>query len=131
MNIKVQDLMTHNVFTVKANDTIGKVKRIFNKHGFNVLPVLDKEEKLIGVISKGDVLKAENEFSQIHNHMHHNPVTIQPYANLQEAAHLMKKNHIHHLVVIFEKQVVGIISTYDLLEVLDKRVYKYTEKKSA
>lgn len=130
MNVRVKDLMTTQVSWVKASDTVGKVKRIFNRNNFNVLPVVDRDGVLVGVISQGDLLSVKNEFSQIHNHMHHGVVTIPEYANLQEAAHLMRKKHLHHLVVTHEKKIVGIISSYDLLEVLDKRIYKFTEIKT-
>lgn len=128
MNVKVKEVMTKQVCFVKPNDTVGKVKRIFKKNNFNILPVVDSEGKMIGVVSQGDLLLVEGEFSQIHNHIQREVVTISEYENINEAAHLMRKKHIHHLIVTMNKQIVGIVSSYDLLKVLDDRVYKYVEK---
>lgn len=92
------------------------------------MPVI-KDGELVGMISQSDILKVNNEFSQIHNHMHKGVISIPSYANAQEAAHLMRKHHIHHLAVTHEKQLIGIISSYDLIELIESRQYKYTEIK--
>lgn len=126
MNIKVKDLMSSQVCSVKQNETVGKVKRIFSNNNFNVLPVL-KDGELVGIISQSDVLKIDNEFSQIHNHMTKKVITISSYANAQEAAHLMRKHHIHHLAVTHEKQLIGIISSYDLIKLVESRSYKFSD----
>lgn len=127
MNVKVKDLMTTNVCHAKPSDTVGKLKRIFKNNNFNVLPVL-KDDELVGVISQSDILNVDNEFSQIHNHMHKQVITISSYSNINEAAHLMKKYHLHHLIVTHEKKMIGIISSYDLLNLLEKRIYKFSEE---
>lgn len=128
MNVKVKDLMSTQVCQVKPSDTVGKVKRIFCNNNFNVMPVI-KDGELVGMISQSDILKVNNEFSQIHNHMHKGVISIPGYSNVQEAAHLMRKHHIHHLVVTHEKQLIGIISSYDLIELIESRQYKYSEIK--
>ena len=47
-------------------------------------------------------------------------VTVVPaYNNVEVAARIMRKRKIHHVVVTHEKKVVGIISSFDLLKLIE------------
>lgn len=54
----VRDLMTPGVITVHTYDTIRKATRLLLEHGFGALPVLNKDEQLVGMLSAMDVLRA-------------------------------------------------------------------------
>ena len=41
------------------------------------------------------------------------------YSDPALAATLMRKQHIHHLVVTHEQKVLGILSSFDLLQLLE------------
>lgn len=123
MNVKVSDLMSSQVLSVKPSDSVGKIKKIFSHNNFNVLPV-EKDGELVGIISQSDILNVENPFSQVHNHMTRDVLTIPDYANINLAASVMKKNKIHHLVVTENKKIIGIISSFDLLKVLSNNNFK-------
>jgi CBS domain-containing protein len=56
--LKVKDLMSKKVFYVKPEDTILEAARIMSKKDVRRLPVIDKNGKLVGVISRTDILKA-------------------------------------------------------------------------
>ncbi|MEM5815274.1 MAG: CBS domain-containing protein [Candidatus Aenigmatarchaeota archaeon] len=56
--LKVKDLMTKRVFCVKPEDTIEEAARIMSEKDVKRLPVVDEEGKLIGIISRSDILKA-------------------------------------------------------------------------
>jgi acetoin utilization protein AcuB len=60
-HLSVQDLMTSNPIVVYTYDKIGKANRLFIKHGFGALPVLDKDANLVGMLSAMDLLKALDE----------------------------------------------------------------------
>ena len=57
---------------------------------------------------------------------------VPAYNDASVAAKVMRKHHIHHLLVTHEKELVGIISSFDLLTLLDehKFVMKNPPKKS-
>jgi ACDE family multidrug resistance protein len=46
-----------HLYTVKENDTFENAIRIVSHHHFKQLPVLDLEDKLIGLITRGDIIK--------------------------------------------------------------------------
>ena len=59
--VKARDVMETNVITVNENDTIDKVFMLMGKYKFIILPVVDSQRKLKGVISLHDVLSKVRE----------------------------------------------------------------------
>ncbi|MHB1397100.1 MAG: CBS domain-containing protein [Trichloromonadaceae bacterium] len=61
-NLVVKDLMTTDVKVVYTYDSIKKANRFFIDHRFGALPVLNKEEELVGMLSAVDVLRAFEDY---------------------------------------------------------------------
>ncbi len=57
-NLSVQDLMTRNVMVAHTYDTIAKATKVLIEHRFGAMPVLNKEQELVGMLSSLDMLKA-------------------------------------------------------------------------
>lgn len=57
-NLSVSDLMTHKPITVHTYDELSVACERINNHGFGALPVLDKGNHLVGIISKADLVRA-------------------------------------------------------------------------
>jgi CBS-domain-containing membrane protein len=55
---KVGDVMSFPPITSKAGDEIGDVAKIFDDRRIKRLPVVDDEGKLIGIISRADIVRA-------------------------------------------------------------------------
>lgn len=55
--IKVKDFMKKEVVSIKPEDDIFNAARLINKHNIKRLPVI-KDGKLVGIISRGDIIKA-------------------------------------------------------------------------
>lgn len=58
----VKDLMTTDVKVVYTYDSIKKANRFFIDHRFGALPVLNKDEELVGMLSAVDVLRAFEDY---------------------------------------------------------------------
>ncbi len=58
--IKVKDIMAKEVITVSPDDTSEYASDLGHKHGVGGLPVLDKDGKLIGIVTETDVFRAYN-----------------------------------------------------------------------
>ena len=56
--LKVRDIMSRTVITVDAEDTIEYVAYKLYKHRVNALPVVDENNKLVGIISQTDIFRA-------------------------------------------------------------------------
>jgi acetoin utilization protein AcuB len=70
-HLAVGDLMSRHPVTVHTYDDLATACALINEHGYGALPVLDKGNHLVGIISKADLVRA---FSRVleHNHLHLN-----------------------------------------------------------
>lgn len=55
---RVKDVMSFPPVTSKAEDDVREVAQIFDERRIKRLPVVDDEGKLIGIISRGDIVRA-------------------------------------------------------------------------
>ena len=51
------DAMTHPAITIQAHETVAGAARIMHKRGLKHLPVVDSENRLLGVVSRHDLIK--------------------------------------------------------------------------
>ena len=61
---KVEDIMSTNVISVETHEDQEVVGNMFNKYGFLALPVVDGEERLVGIVTFDDAIEViveENE----------------------------------------------------------------------
>ena len=68
-SLLVGDLMSRNPIAVHTYDDLSKACALINEHGFGALPVLDKGNHLVGILSKGDLVQAFSEILAT-NHLH-------------------------------------------------------------
>lgn len=55
--MKVKDIMTKEVVTIKEDDTVKDAARILNDMNLSGLPVVDVDNKIKGIITDGDLLR--------------------------------------------------------------------------
>ncbi len=57
-SVLVGEIMTKQVFTIKEDDDISDAAKFMDTHSVNRLPVVDDEGKLVGIITRGDLISA-------------------------------------------------------------------------
>ncbi|MBG0790360.1 MAG: CBS domain-containing protein [Desulfovibrionaceae bacterium] len=55
--IKIKDIMTRKVMTIQPDDTVEKAAVIMLEHNFGGLPVVDEDNKVVGIITDTDIFK--------------------------------------------------------------------------
>ena len=127
---KVKERMTRSPATVKPND--GLKDAIWKmEHGhFRHLPVVDEQEKLIGMLTDRDIrlIRPSLAFTNKEDAMVQlwsisvqqaavfDPITIKQETTLKEAAELMLRWHVGGLPVVDDREkLVGMITYTDLL----------------
>lgn len=58
-NSKISDLMSKNVITAKEGTTIEQAKEILHNHRIEKLPVVDSNNRIVGLITSKDILKMD------------------------------------------------------------------------
>ncbi|NLI61547.1 MAG: CBS domain-containing protein [Clostridiales bacterium] len=120
----VRQKMTSDLFTISPDQTIPDAQEIMTENNIKRLPVL-KNGKLVGVVSKEDILRASpskaTTFSvgeinyllaktKVSRIMTKDPITISSNALLEEAAILMRDHGVSFLPVVDDNDLVGIIT---------------------
>lgn len=140
--IKIKELMTRDLVTIGPMDLMNKVKEIFDTHSFHHIPVTNEDGSLAGIISKHDyniILSTFSIFKSSRADLDNRKVMgsmvakdvmtkqvakLMPEDTLSVAVELFKENLFHALPVVDQEgKVVGILSTYDLLN------FAFDEKK--
>lgn len=123
----VSDHMKHlgeSLPTVRAETSFHEVLEAVTKKNYGVVPVLDRDDKILGIVSDGDIRRAlllqgsavlQSNAAAI---MTKNPRTIDVDSLAIEAFKKMEEAQITSLVVVDSKtsnQLVGLIRMHDLL----------------
>src|SRR5271156_3639834 len=54
--MRAMDVMTSKVITVGENATVPEAARLLAEHGISAVPVVDEDNRVIGMVSEGDLL---------------------------------------------------------------------------
>ncbi len=125
--MRVSELMQTKVQTVHPDDAVNDAVVTLTDAHVSALPVVDETGHMIGVISSTDILTSEAEardaverealFEQmmVRDIMTPRPLTVSSDADVREAAQQMLYAEVHRLFVISGNQLVGVISTTDIV----------------
>jgi CBS domain-containing protein len=146
--LKVKDVMTHTVVTVKPNTEITKASTLLIEKGINGVPVLDEQDQLVGILCQSDLVGQQKRLplppylaildsfiplfskkrfkkevdkisaTMVKQIMTPSPVTVTSDTSVEKAASIMIDNHFHTLPVVDEKELVGIVGKEDILRTL-------------
>jgi len=119
MNIKIADLMAKRVISVVPHHTVARVRGIMERNRIHAIPVLGPEMEVLGIVSSVDLARRLKDETPIRRVMSREVKTIPAYNDVSAAARAMRRSKIHHLVVTHEKRVVGVISSFDLMKLIE------------
>ena len=125
--MRVSELMQTKVQTVHPDDAVNDAVVTLTDAHVSALPVVNESGHMIGVISSTDILTSEAEardaverealFEQmmVRDIMTPRPLTVSSDADVREAAQQMLYAEVHRLFVTSGNQLVGVISTTDIV----------------
>jgi CBS domain-containing protein len=142
--VKIKDIMLKNTISVIPECPLEEVIKIMAIQRINGIPIVDNQQKVIGFISQHDIIKELlpnylgiinsnsfiTEFIQlskklkeyanykVEEFMKKNIITINEDDNEVMAADLLIRNRIHHLPVVRDGYLVGIVTMRDLLKAM-------------
>jgi CBS domain-containing protein len=119
MNVKVHELMTESVLTAEPHHSVEHVRKMLEKNGISAVPVVDPEQHPIGIISSTDLAHDLKAGAPIGSVMTEKVYTVPQYDDVSIAARVMRNHRIHRVVVTHEKKVVGMLSAFDLLKLVE------------
>ncbi len=123
MTIKVADLMTANTVTAQPHHTVAHVRAMVKNNGFHAVPIEGADGEVVGIVSAKDLAGDLKDNAPISHVMTERVYTIPQYNGAHQAARLMRNHHVNHVVVTHEKKIVGILSSFDLLALVEEHRY--------
>jgi CBS domain-containing protein len=115
-----RNLMTEHVLALRPDMSLGEVARVLvgAKHGG--APVVDEHQRVIGFISEIDLLDAllgqRIQTATARDIMSHPVLVADEFMPVDEVMSLLREGGIHHLPVVRQERLVGIITPHDVLE---------------
>lgn len=143
--MRAMDVMTSQVITVDENATVQAVAKLMTEHGISAVPVVDKDTRVIGMVSEGDLLhRAETgtehrrswwlemmsstdqlagEYVKSHSGkmkdvMTRDVLSVTEETPVADIAVLLETNRIKRVPVLRDGKLVGIVSRANLVRAL-------------
>jgi len=119
---------------IESDTDIGTARMLMREKNISRLPVIDKKQKLVGIVTIFDLLKAVKPRERMDFYsmpaekerimdipvstiMNISPVTVDKNKTLNEIVSLMKENKTDGVIVVENNSPIGIVTEKDLLEV--------------
>ncbi len=127
MNEPVTSIMTSDLITVVPEDNLAKVYKIFRTNRIHHLPVVNGK-KLVGILTTYDLFKLEKSLidyggTLVKDVMTTKLATLESTAKVGSAVLIFIENLFHAVPIVEGENLVGIISTLDVMKYSLKKQY--------
>ena len=143
--MRAADVMTNDVITVGEDASVQEVARLMAEHGISAVPVVDRERRLVGMVSEGDLLhrtetgterrrswwldmvaatnQLAGEYVKSHSGsvkdvMTRDVISVTEETTVGDIAILLETNRIKRVPVLRDGRLVGIVSRANLVQAL-------------
>ena len=141
--MKAADVMGINVITAKPDWSVQQVAMVMLEKGIGGLPVVDKDNRVVGMVSEGDLMRRAEcgtghrhswwlrmlmgrdglaqEYVREHGRkvadvMTPTVITASPSTSLGEIAELLERNRIKRIPIVVNGKLVGIVSRANVVQ---------------
>ena len=138
LQYQVCDVMTIDPITIGPAAKLREVEELFESHDFNGVPVVDAQRRLLGVVTKFDLLKAFSfdahalipHYDEIMEQsaeavMSRDPVSVAPHLPLSRLLQKMVEMRAKSLPVVEHDRLVGVIAREDVLKALRRATIRH------
>ena len=114
------ELMSRDVRVVDTEDTVEMVDNLFMAHKLSSAPVTDARGDVFGILSSADLrqfhaAKKKPKAVRAWELCTYKPISVSPETSVSEVAQLMIQHKIHHVLVIENGTLQGIVSSLDFV----------------
>lgn len=139
MKIRVKEIMDRRPRTVNSDTSMDDLLKCFRGRVGDCFPVVDKERKLVGVVTGSDILEifkvpsrhafvgvsgAREARKGAANHvrgiMTWHPIVATPDMTVEEVVKIMTTHKLRHLPVVRRDKLVGLITLRHLINLLSR-----------
>jgi CBS domain-containing protein/ribosome-associated translation inhibitor RaiA len=133
-NMEITSLMTREPQCIRETDNISQARTLMKRLSMRTLPVLNNNEKLVGVIGVKDIAKiwtpktkeSTGELKgekisldvEVKSVMNPDPIFIEKEGKVKEVIKLMREHDISSVLITEKSKPIGIITPLDIIELL-------------
>jgi len=115
---KAESFVVDNPITMTEAHTVGDLKRVVDETGTGGILIVDKDQKLIGIVSTRDLLFEENEDRSVVEIMTRAVRSAAPGTSLKEAERLLHEYRVEKLPLVTpDGKVAGLITLKDIMKI--------------
>ena len=140
--MKAEDVMTRKVVCIKPHASLLEAAQVMIDNQISGIPVVDPEEKMIGIITESDFLRssqkrdarsrwfqvildpllsdnyAKSHRRKVEEVMSTDLATVTEDTPIENVVNLMNQRHVKRVPVVRDGRLVGIIARADLIRAL-------------
>jgi predicted transcriptional regulator len=124
----VYEIMSKNVVKVNHEISALEISKIMVKRRVSSVSIIDNDNKIIGIVTEKDLVREVCANNILANTltaakvMSSPLITISKNSSINDATKLMVEKKIKHLAIHENNDVIGIVTTYDLINVLRNKM---------
>jgi CBS domain-containing protein len=116
--MNARDIMTRKVYTISPEASVQEVAQLLSrKSGVGGVPVIDKDGKIIGIVTEADIIgKVNREGLRVADIMSPEIIAVDEEAPVGEIAMLLTERKIKRVPVMQNGKLVGIVCRADIVQ---------------
>ena len=124
----IHEIMSKNVIKVNHDISALEISKIMINRGISSVGIIDNANKIIGIVTEKDLIRevcAKNILADTLTaaKMMSSPlITISKNSTINNAAKLMVEKKIKHLAIYENNDIIGIVTTSDLINFLRNKI---------
>ena len=127
--MRALDIMQKGVMTVSPELPVAGLEEFLTIEDISGVPVMGPAGQVLGIVSKTDIVRALGETAHQRSEllepdltagdiMTKDTITVRPDEDVRDVARRMIDGHLHRVIVTSSEDVLGIITTFDLLKLM-------------
>jgi CBS domain-containing protein len=124
--MEVATIMSTALVTALPTLKARRLVELLVDENIGAIPVVDRDGVPVGIVTRSDVLE-EDELGftddvPVVELMRPSPLTVRATTTVPEAAELMTREHVHHLLVVdVDGKLIGLVSSLDVVRWVARR----------
>jgi len=114
--MRALDVMTPDVITVDSDTTVQALARLLSERGISGVPVVDRDKRLVGIVSEGDLLHRAETGTERRTE-HRRSCWLDKIASDEDLAREYVKAHGRKVKDVMTANVVAVAETTELADV--------------
>ena len=118
--MKVNEIMTRDPKTAQLDSTLEEIAALMKDEDVGAIPIVDDDDELVGIVTDRDIVVRcvaegkEASDTTVEDILTEELTTIEPDADVQQAARLMAEKQIRRLPVVQDGDLIGMVSIGDI-----------------